>query len=80
MSTPTIPTQVPEKVYVSQEEWDAATDEQRQFLIDAAEVSMCHLIENGEVIAWGPGLAEFTMPVDAKRHPDDGWVVTLKEH
>lgn len=71
---------VPDRIYVSQEEWDSITDEQRQFLMDAAEVSMAHVIENGEVIAWGPGLAQFTMAVDVVRHPQDGWVVTLPEN
>ncbi len=70
---------IPDNVYVSWDEWELLNDQQRQFLIEAAEVSMSHIVENGEVLAWGFALAEFTMPVDAKRHPDDGWVVTLAE-
>lgn len=67
------------KVVATVEEWKALNETQRQFLREAAEVSMAHLVEGGEVIAWGPGLASFSMPVDVQAHPQDGYVVTLKE-
>lgn len=74
---PSIKTTVPSNIYVSQEDWDTINDEQKQFLVDAASVSMAHLVQDGEVIAWGPGLAHFSMIVHTKPHHLDGWVVTL---
>lgn len=73
------PPLVPDNVYVAQKEWREITEEQRQFLRDAAKVSMAHVIENGGVIAWGQEMAEFTMAVKKELHPQDGWVVTLPD-
>ena len=71
---------VPRSIYVSQEEWDSINDVQRQFLIDAAEVSMAHLIENGDVIAWGPGLAQFTHDSGRSHQASHIHIVTAGVH
>lgn len=69
--------EVPGNVYVSEDDWKSLNAEGRQFLTEAASISMMHCVEDGRVLAWGFVVAEFSMRVVVEPHSEDGNIVYL---